>query len=31
MEDIKTKLIESLLRTITYDDMNKEQMELVVE
>ena len=31
MEDIKTRLIESLLQTITYDDMTKEQEELVVE
>ncbi len=31
MEDIKNKLIESLLRTITYDDMTDEQMMLVVE
>ena len=31
MEDIKTRLIEALLQTITYDDMTKEQMELVVE
>lgn len=31
MEDIKTRLIEALLQTITYDDMTKEQEELVVE
>lgn len=31
MEEIKTKLIESLLKTITYDDMTLEQEHLVVE
>lgn len=31
MEEIKTKLIESLLKTITYDDMTLEQERLVVE
>ena len=31
MEELKTRLIESLLKTLTYDDMNEEQMELVVE
>lgn len=31
MEELKTKLIHSLLSTLTYDDMNKEQMALVVE
>lgn len=29
MEDLKTKLIEALLKTMTYDDMTKEQLELV--
>ena len=31
MEELKTKLIESLLKTLTYDEMNEEQMALVVE
>ena len=31
MEEIKTKLIESLLKTITYDDMTLEQERLAVE
>ena len=31
MEDIKTRLIKSLLQTITYDDMTEEQERLVVE
>lgn len=31
MEELKTKLIHSLLSTLAYDDMNKEQMALVVE
>lgn len=31
MEEIKRKLIESLLKTITYDDMTLEQERLVVE
>ena len=31
MEEIKTKLIESLLKTITYDNMTLEQERLVVE
>lgn len=31
MEGIKTKLIDVLLKTITYDDMTEEQMEAVVE
>ena len=31
MEDIKTRLIEALLQTITYDDMTEEQERLVVE
>ena len=31
MEKIKTKLIETLLETITYDDMTEKQERLVVE
>lgn len=31
MEEIKTKLIEALLKTLTYDDMTAEQERLVVE
>jgi hypothetical protein len=31
MDELKTRLIESLLKTLTYDDMNDEQMALVVE
>ena len=31
MEDLKTKLIESLLSTITYDEMTEEQEKLVAE
>ena len=31
MEGIKTKLIDVLLKTLTYDDMTAEQMEAVVE
>ena len=31
MEDLKTKLIESLLSTITYDEMTEEQEKLVTE
>lgn len=31
MEDLKTKLIESLLSTLTYDDMTPEQERLVTE
>ena len=31
MEDIKAQLIKALLQTITYDDMTKEQEELVIE
>ncbi|OLA94850.1 MAG: hypothetical protein BHW64_01755 [Candidatus Melainabacteria bacterium LEY3_CP_29_8] len=31
MEEIKTKLIEALLETITYDDMTEKQEQLVVE
>lgn len=31
MEELKTKLIHSLLSTLTYDDMDKEQMALVVK
>lgn len=31
MEKIKTKLIETLLETITYDDMTGKQERLVVE
>lgn len=30
-EDIRDKVIESLLKTLTYDEMTKEQEELVVE
>ena len=31
MEELKTKLIESLLSTITYDEMTEEQEKLVTE
>ena len=31
MDDLKTRVIEELLKTITYDDMTKEQLELVSE
>lgn len=31
MEDLKTKLLNSLLQTLCYDEMNDEQMALVVE
>ena len=31
MEELKTKLIESLLSTITYDEMTDEQEKLVTE
>lgn len=31
MEEIKTKLIEALLKTLTYDEMTNEQKRLVVE
>lgn len=31
MEELKTKLIESLLSTMTYDEMTEEQEKLVTE
>ena len=31
MEELKTKLIQSLLSTLSYDELNDEQMTLVVE
>lgn len=31
MEELKTKLIQSLLNTLTYDELNDEQNKLVVE
>lgn len=31
MEDLKTRLIEALLETMTYDDMSEKQEELVTE
>lgn len=31
MEELKTKLIHSLLSTLSYDELNDEQMALVVE
>lgn len=31
MEELKTKLIKALLKTLTYDDMTAEQENLVVE
>ena len=31
MKDIKTRLIEALLKTMTYDEMTEEQEKLVTE